>query len=182
MIEKRQTRNKETCISTILEKIATNIDKKEMDTIITCNYKDFWQLMLTPLHSSSFHSSFVLHTTQCSTDLYKFVISGKGAHRFPNQALASCGTCWIPSERWSVWNKMRSTVKMTRISLVPEPLQPHFTIGHEPPPQHLFWLKSSFPANLKSVSLILSSLLNRLAYISMLVWYWYTNIVMLCIN
>lgn len=60
-----------------------------MDTMITCNYKDFCLFMITPLHSSSSHFSFVLHTTQCSTDLYKFVISGMDAHRFPNQALAS---------------------------------------------------------------------------------------------
>lgn len=69
-----------------------------MDTMITCNYKDFLLLMLTPLHSLSSYSSFVLHTTQCSTDFHKFVISGKGAHHFPQPSIGltktpTLGTC-----------------------------------------------------------------------------------------
>lgn len=109
------------------------------------------------LCSSSF--PFVLHVSQCSTNLHKVCYFWEGCPPFSPTThwphiTPTHGTCWIPSERWSVWNKMRSPVNMTGINLIPEPTSTRNSPWvMSAPPRQLFRSKS-LPADLRSVSAI----------------------------
>lgn len=120
--------------------------KKEMDIMITCNYENVWLLMLTPLCLSSssflFCSSYVLMFHQSPQICYFW----EGCPLFSPtkhwpRITPTHGTCWIPSERWSVWNKMRSPVKMTRINLAPEPVPSLTHLGSSAPSTTSFLIK-----------------------------------------
>lgn len=158
--------------------------------MITCNSGNLWLLMLTPLCLSSssflFCSLYVIMFHQSPQFCYfwegcpLFFSTKHWPHITPTN-----GTCWIPSERWSVWNKMRSPVKMTRISLIPEPLPSLTHLGSSAPSSTYILIKVLLTCRSKiSFSCRNTLLKNRYTFpcCFALVWCCSTRIVMLYTN